>query len=621
MTTPLIHRVWIRRLGILGLDAVLLCVALTASFWLRFDATLPARMIPVLLTGFLATCAAKLPVFVFFHVDRLSWKHVSVRDMAAVGVACTAGSAVFALAILGLRELSVIDTFPRSVFGIDLALSLLAVGGLPFSRRAAEELLGRHGGAPGGGEQRALVVGAGDAGAQLLRALERERVLPYVVVGFLDDDLHKQGAVLRGVPVLGPRAHLSHFAARLRATAVLIAMPSAPRATVRETVALAHQSGIEDIRILPGLGELYSGQITVSELRRLEPADVLQREEVEIDPEPIQRFLGGASVLVTGAAGSIGSELCRQILRFGASRLTALDFDETGLFDLEAGIRSRFPAANFSVVVGDVRDGKQMLSVLERERPSVVYHAAAYKHVPMMESYPCEAVKTNVEGTRNVLAAARAAACETFVLISTDKAVNPSSVMGVSKRVAEMLLRDGDAARTRAVAVRFGNVLGSRGSVLRTFQMQVESRQPVTVTHPEMERYFMITAEAVQLVLQASVIGQAGQVLVLDMGKRIKIVDLARDVIRFYGLEPDVDIPIVFSGTRPGEKLYEELLTAEDGTDKTSHPRLFVARLRRTAEEWDTDLEKLLSAARDNDARAVLKGLQRLVPTYRTPSP
>jgi FlaA1/EpsC-like NDP-sugar epimerase len=514
----------------------------------------------------------------------------------------------------------VIDSFPRSVFGIDFALSLLAVGGLPFSRRAAAKWVSRPSGRRDGGERRALIIGAGDAGAQLVRALQQQRVLPYAIVGFLDDDPHKQGAVLRGVPILGPRDQMAGFAAKLGASAVLIAMPSAPRTMVRETVALARQSGIEDIRILPSLAELYTGRITATELRKLEPADVLQREEVEIDAAPIRRFLGGKCILVSGGAGSIGSELCRQILRFGASRLIAVDFDETGLFDLQADLQSRFPGAAVAVVVADVRNREQMLAVLERERPSVVYHAAAYKHVPMMESYPCEAVKTNVEGTRNVLDAARAVGCGTFVLISTDKAVDPSSVMGASKRVAEMLLRDGDSAGTRALAVRFGNVLGSRGSVLRTFQTQVEARQPVTVTHADMERYFMVTAEAVLLVLQASVIGQAGQVIVLDMGEPIRIVDLARDVIRFYGLEPDVDVPIVFTGTRPGEKLREDLLTAEDGTDKTSHPRLLVARLRATAEGWTEGLADLLPAAHADDDDAVRACLHRLVPTYRPPS-
>jgi FlaA1/EpsC-like NDP-sugar epimerase len=302
MKIACIERVWVRRLGILALDAALLCAALAASFWLRFDAALPARMVSVLLTGLLVTCATKLPIFILFRVDRLSWKHVSVRDMAAVGVACAAGSAAFALATLGLRELSVIGSFPRSVFGIDFALSLLAVGGLPFSRRVAAEWAGRPSGRPQDGERRALVVGAGNAGAQLVRALQQQRVLPYVIVGFLDDDPHKQGAVLRGVPILGPRGQLASFASKLRASAVLIAMPSAPRATVRETVALARQSGIEDIRILPSLAELYTGRITATELRKLEPADVLQREEVEITRSP---SVGSSAVRASSSPGPL----------------------------------------------------------------------------------------------------------------------------------------------------------------------------------------------------------------------------------------------------------------------------------------------------------------------------
>jgi FlaA1/EpsC-like NDP-sugar epimerase len=399
-------------------------------------------------------------------------------------------------------------------------------------------------------------------------------------------------------------------------TTILIAMPSARGKAIGDTVQEARRLGVEDIQIVPGLSELYTGRVTGAELRRLEPTDVLQREEVRIGAEAIRSFLGGRVVLVTGAAGSIGSELCRQVLRFGAAHLTAVDFDETGLFDLQNELRRRFPEASFEVVIGDVRDGEQMRTLLARCTPDVVYHAAAYKHVPMMEAFPAEAIKTNVVGTRNVLEAARAARCAAFVLISTDKAVNPSSVMGASKRVAEMLVRGHAEGPTRCLAVRFGNVLGSRGSVLQTFQAQVEGRRPVTVTHPDMERYFMVTAEAVQLVLQASAVGEAGQVLVLDMGRPVRIVDLARDVIRFYGLEPDVDVPIVFSGIRPGEKLFEELLSAEEGTDATGHARLFVARLQEPRPGWAGEVDELVRAADDADGAGVIARLRRLVPTY-----
>ncbi|MDD5646605.1 MAG: nucleoside-diphosphate sugar epimerase/dehydratase [Candidatus Bipolaricaulis sp.] len=617
MTLRALDGLWIRRTGVVLLDAAIVSASLVLAFWLRFDGAIPAAFVPILVACIPVTVITKMIVFVALRVDRLSWKHVGVDELVLVFIACAAGSTVFALAALALRELGVFGAFPRSVLGIDFPISFLAVGGVRLSRRLIDRIAHRSSRRGAASERRAVIVGAGDAGAQLVRALQEDADRPYRIVGFLDDNPRKVGAVVHGVPVLGPRSELSTVLRKHGVTTILIAMPSASGTAIRDTVSEARRLGIEDIQIVPGLPELYTGRVTGAELRRLEPTDVLQREEVLIGAEPIQSFLGGRSVLVTGAAGSIGSELCRQVLRFGASHLAAVDFDETGLFDLENELRRRFPNASFDVAMGDVRDERQMRALLARCSPDVVYHAAAYKHVPMMEAFPAEAIKTNVLGTRNVLEAARAAECAAFVLISTDKAVNPSSVMGASKRVAEMLVREGSGGATRCLAVRFGNVLGSRGSVLQTFQHQVENRRPVTVTHPDMERYFMVTAEAVQLVLQASAVGEAGQVLVLDMGKPVRIVDLARDVIRFYGLEPDVDVPIVFSGIRPGEKLFEELLSAEDGTEATEHARLLVARLQEPSSGWNRELDELVHAATAGDDDGVIERLKRLVPTYR----
>jgi FlaA1/EpsC-like NDP-sugar epimerase len=427
--------------------------------------------------------------------------------------------------------------------------------------------------------------------------------------------------LLQGVRVLGSRKQLGAIVKSRSVRAVLIAMPSAQPGVIQETVTLARAAAVPDVKILPFLSELYAGRVSAADLRTLEPADVLHREEVRVDAAPIRAFLEGECVLVTGAAGSIGSELCRQILRFGVKRLVALDFDETGLFHLESELRHRFPEQEVEVVVGDVRDAAGIDALVARVRPDVVYHAAAYKHVPMMERFPAQAIKTNVEGTRNVLESSCRAGCKAFVLISTDKAVNPTSVMGASKRVAEILVRSCQSASTRCLAVRFGNVLGSRGSVLRTFQGQVERRQAVTVTHPDMVRYFMLTSEAVQLVLQASAVGAGGQVFVLDMGRPVKILDLARDVIRFYGLEPDVDIPIVYTGIRPGEKLFEELLTAEEGTERTEYERLLVARLEEPCAGWRGQLDRLVRAAHAEDEGQVRAALADLVPTHNLNGP
>jgi FlaA1/EpsC-like NDP-sugar epimerase len=427
--------------------------------------------------------------------------------------------------------------------------------------------------------------------------------------------------LLQGVRVLGSRKQLGAIVKSRSVMAVLIAMPSAEPKVIQETVTLARAAAVPDVKILPFLSELYAGRVSAADLRTLEPADVLHREEVRVETAPIHTFLAAGCVLVTGAAGSIGSELCHQILRFGVTRLVALDFDETGLFYLESELRHRSPEQEVEVVIADVRAAAEIDALIARIRPDVVYHAAAYKHVPLMERFPAQAIKTNVEGTRNVLESSCRAGSKAFVLISTDKAVNPTSVMGASKRVAEILVRSCQSASTRCLAVRFGNVLGSRGSVLRTFQGQVERRQAVTVTHPDMVRYFMLTSEAVQLVLQASAVGAGGRVFVLDMGRPVKILDLARDVIRFYGLEPDVDIPIVYTGVRPGEKLFEELLTAEEGTDKTGFARLSVARLQEPPAGWRNDLDRLVRAAHAEDAGAVRDALKRLLPTYQAMTP
>ena len=398
------------------------------------------------------------------------------------------------------------------------------------------------------------------------------------------------------------------------------AMPSASPGVVRETVELAKQAGTEEIKSLPSLSQLYTGKISAAELRAVSPEDVLRRTPVTVDETGIKRFLHGRTALVTGAAGSIGEEICRQLLRYGVSRLVGFAFNETGLFYLERGLKAKFPGADLSIEVGDIRDADRVQALFESFSPDVVYHAAAYKHVPLMEAFPSEAVKANVLGTERILDAACRAGCEAFVLISTDKAVNPSSVMGASKRVAELLIhRRKDFIGTRCLAVRFGNVLGSRGSVLRTFREQIEARQPITITHPDMTRYFMLTSEAAQLVLQASVIGSSGQVLVLDMGQPVRIMDLARDMIRFYGLEPDRDIPLVITGVRPGEKLEEHLFSDSETPKATASERISSAQLRMAfpTETLSDAVEKLVQmaiAGRDDTVRQLL---QELVPTYQ----
>ncbi len=595
----------------MGVDVVIVLSSMMIAYWLRFEFYIPAQYLSGIWCPLLLAVAIKIPVFFAFRIYRFSWRNIGLGELAQTAMACVLGTGILATVELLFRDVQYWGSMPRSILGIDLAICLLAILGVRVSRRlflhtfSKTRKLGK----------RTLVVGAGDAGSELIRALDMDDA--YAVVGLLDDDPEKQGLTIRSVPVTGDCKSLPRAIIRLNAASVLIAMPSASPSVIRETIELARSAGIQDVKIIPQLSELYTGIVTTSVLRDVCPEDVLRRDPVRVDTDGISSYITGRTALVTGAAGSIGTELCRQLLKFGASRLVALDFNETGLFYLESDLNQRFPDRDVRVVVADVRDAEQIERILRNEKPYAVYHAAAYKHVPMMEAFPCEAVKTNVEGTRNVLQAACSSAADAFVLISTDKAVSPTSVMGTSKRIAELMVRDQESTQTRCMTVRFGNVLGSRGSVLKTFQDQVEARQPITVTHPEMERFFMVTSEAVQLVLQASVIGQSGQVLVLDMGKPVRIVELAEDVIRFYGLEPNVDLPIVFTGMRPGEKLFEELMTAEEGSEATSHKQLTIAHLERPTADWLKALSQLAIDARGGDNVAVMHLLRELVPQFQ----
>lgn len=569
--------IW-RKLAFLFADVVVLALSLYLAFLLRFDAHIPSRFLDMFFLTLPLALALKIPLLVLFRMYRFSWAYVGMEELYNTSLACGVGSLAFAAVLFLLRHWPAVSGMPRSVLVIDFAFTLIGLGGIRLSKRAVRHAFTRTRGSQGNGGRRTLIVGAGEAGEQLVRGILREKKTGFWPVGFVDDDPVKKGLLIHGVPVLGPKERLADLIRTKQVEAVIIAMPSAPSRTIRTTVDLARKGGVQEIKIIPFFSELYTGEIKVSEIREVQPEDLLRREQISIDTQAIEHFLRGKTVLITGAAGSISSELCRQALRFGSAQLFALDIDETGLFNLEQELRRRFPGDKAQILVGDVRDRERIAAIFQQYRPQVVFHAAAYKHVPIMEAFPEEAVKTNVFGTQITIEEACRAETESFVLISTDKAVNPTSIYGATKRAGEMIaLNKGKSTTTRCIAVRFGNVLGSRGSVLPVFMEQIRRGGPVTVTHPQMRRYFMITAEAVLLVLQAAAMGQGGEVFVLDMGEPVKILDLARELIRFQGLEPDRDIPIVFTGTRPGEKLYEELLTAEEGTDVTSHQRVFVA--------------------------------------------
>ncbi|HTF58258.1 MAG TPA: nucleoside-diphosphate sugar epimerase/dehydratase [Planctomycetota bacterium] len=547
-------------------------IAWALSYLLRFDFSVPAHLSD--------SVAATLPFVllvqgVFFHaagVFRILWPYVGIRDALSILLAVALSTAT--LWVLNATCLPA-GIVPRSVLLLNGILTHAGVCGFYLMLRSLREsrLRGEPGQAP---PARILIVGAGDSGDSLLREIERTSPLSLQVSGFIDDDPDKQGGRLRGVPVLGPVARIQRIARKHSVRLVLIALPSAGGARLREIVSPLLLAGLT-VRVLPLLGRLAPNAPLLPQLKDVAIEDLLRREPIRLEEEKIAAFLRGKRVLVTGAAGSIGSELCRQVLKYRPERLVALDLAETPLHDLMLEIRR---GANMDVVypeLGDVTDAVRVRGVFLEHAPEVVFHAAALKHVPVCEDHPREAIRVNVGGTKIVAEQAMHCAAARFILISTDKAVNPSSLMGATKRMAELVVQalNSKDGPSRFSAVRFGNVLGSNGSVLNIFRTQLAQGGPLTVTHPEMRRYFMTIPEAVELVLQAAVQGRGGEVFELDMGSPVKIVDLAEDFIRLSGLMPGRDVKIEFTGVRPGEKLFEELYLHSETVVPTAHPKVF----------------------------------------------
>jgi len=599
--------------GKLALDVLLWAGAAVLAFALRLDG-IPGQYLPALAVYVGLGIAVSTALVYVRGLHRQVWSAVGMPDLWRLGECVGLGAVVlFGLGLL----VSVRLPFPRSVPLIHGALALIALGGVRLGARIRRERVGLR---AAGIAQRVLVVGAGDAGSMIAREMLRHPEARITPVGFLDDAPAKQRQRLMGIPVLGPLPALPEAARKCRADEVLIAMPSAPGSVVRRVVELARQAGLNH-RIIPGMYEILTGKVSIDQIREVHLEDLLRREPVWLDPTEMSAYLAGRTVLVTGAGGSIGAEIVRQVARFHPREVLLLGRGENSLFELEAELKRAFSDLKYQVFVGDVRDRDRLTQVFGECRPQVVFHAAAHKHVPLMERNPGEAVVNNVVGTRTVVELALRHGVERFVNISTDKAVNPTSVMGATKRVAEHVV---SWAARRAVSgqafvsVRFGNVLGSRGSVVPLFKEQIRHRGPVTVTHPEMKRYFMTIPEAVQLVLQAAALGENGAVYVLDMGEPVRIVDLAQDLIRLSGFEPDVDIAIEFTGVRPGEKLFEEMLTAEEGTVATCRDKIHVARGEAPLDsELETKLGVLVAAAREGDGAAIRRVLKELVPTYQ----
>jgi len=600
-----------RALGLL-VHVALMAAAYLGAFLLRFEFVVPSSVAPTLWIGLPIFLACRLPFLFAFRLTAGWWRYVSLSDLVRIVQALSLGSlCAIAVVVLAIPRAG----FPRSVFLLEWGLSLLLIGGARLSVRLAREVGDR---ADGDADRRLLVVGAGDAAELILREIRKNAALHLRPVALVDDNPAKRGMELHGVPVEGRCDEIPAIAARLRVQEVLIAIPSATGREVRRILDFCNQAEPRPrVQTLPALTELLDGRVSVDQIRKVELEDLLGREPVQVDLERIRGQLAGRSVLVSGAGGSVGSELCRQILAFEPSRLVLLEHSEHHLWQIDSNLRRRYPEAPVVPLVGDAGAQDVVRATLAEHRVDVVFHAAAIKHVPIAEANPFETVATNVFGTEAMVRAAISAGVSRFVFISTDKVVRPRGIMGASKRIGERIVAAANGERQVFASVRFGNVLGSSGSVVPIFRRQIADGGPVTVTHPDATRFFMTLPEAVQLVLQAAAFPDAGRTFVLNMGEPVRVMDLARRLIELSGLRPDVDVPIAVVGLRPGEKLHEQLHAGDEIPRPTDHPKIFAVQPGAEAlEDVRRRLAPLRAAVERRNRFALVTAMRDLVPDY-----
>lgn len=618
---------------LLILDIIFINLSAIIAFWIRFPNFwqvpdfLDYQKIAVLIV------LIRLSIFYIYGLYQQMWRYTSISEFISIFYAVTIGSIAISAFVFFVR----VHTYPRSVLLMDWLFCLIFINGIRFMPRLICELKKRKG-APGflGIWQlvlamlsranpwhkqriwhlpikRILIIGAGDAGEMVAKEIERHPELNYEVVGFIDDDLKKQGIRIHGAEILGTRDEIANVVKREGVEEIIIAIPSASGRIIRDIVAHCEKIRVR-FKIVPGVYEIITGNVSINQIREVKPEDLLGRESVQVNLDDISSYLANKKVLITGAGGSIGSELCHQVAQFNPAMLILVDHNENNTYFV--GIELKRKPYQFPIlpIIADIKDTQRMEEIFKEYTPEVVFHAAAHKHVPLMEENPQEAIKNNIIGSKVIMELANKYNCERFILISTDKAVNPISVMGYSKRVAELMM-DTFNKKTKFMAVRFGNVLGSEGSVIPLFKRQIANGGPVTVTHPEITRYFMTIKEAVELIIQAASLGKGGEIFVLDMGEPVKIVDLARQLITLSGFEPEVDIEIEYIGLRPGEKLFEELLTKEEGITSTKHKQIFIAKSDVINQQWFNnqidELQKLV--ANEEDKTKLVAKLKELI--------
>jgi FlaA1/EpsC-like NDP-sugar epimerase len=600
----------IRIISLAIIDAVLLNLSVFVALLIKYDTAIPERYIGYLAGYALSATLLQLAIFSLYGLYRSLWEYASLEEMVQIIFATLTASAVGVIVgFVAGRE------FPVSIYIVGWMFLCMMVSSTRLSyrviRRVRTERMRRR-----CKPSRAMIIGAGSAGSMLIRELKNHTDMNIVPVVAVDDDKKKHSTKINGVPIVSGRERIKELASQYKTDEIIVAIPSASRKEIAELLRISKETKCK-LKTLPNMIEIMDGEVSVKQLRDVSIEDLLGREEVKLNVEEISGYLKDEVVMVTGGGGSIGSELCRQIAKFSPKKLIIFDIYENNAYDLQNELMFMHKdALELEVVIGSCRDRERLREVFERYRPGVVFHAAAHKHVPLMEGNPSEAIKNNVFGTLNTCRRAVDFGAKKFILVSTDKAVNPTNIMGASKRLAEIIVqsmnRMGD---TKFAAVRFGNVLGSNGSVIPLFKKQILQGGPVTVTHPDVIRYFMTIPEAAQLVIQAGALARGGEVFVLDMGDPVRIDDLARDMIRLSGLEPDVDIEIEHTGLRPGEKLYEELLLAEEGLEKTAHEKIFIGKQQDMSFQEVIICIKALENSMESD-EMLRETMAKLVPTY-----
>ncbi len=607
-------------------DGIIFVISLVGAYLFRFELSFGYVYIKQIQNLIIWIVPLKLIIFFSFGLYRGMWRYTSIRDFWSLVRACLLATLLIITIILYLNRF---EGYSRVVFIADGFFTLLLTGGVRIiirsyyaayvSPKIIQSPLSKT------NLKKVLIIGAGSAGEKIVREVFENYQLHYKVVGFIDDDPQKQGRSLHGIRVLGNVEKIAKILEKKDVQEILIAIPSASGDQIRNIVEACRNCNVS-YKILPGIGELIDGRVSIKVLRDINYEDLLGRPPVHLNIGGIRNYLDDKTVLITGCGGSIGSELCRQVIKFQPSYLILLDASEMNLFNIQMELQNERSYNKCEAVLGHVQDKNLMNDIFKKYKPQVVFHAAAYKHVPMQEKNPWEAVFNNIIGSRVTMDISIKHHVERFVLVSTDKAVRPTNVMGASKRVTELIMQSAQGNDTRLMAVRFGNVVGSSGSVIPIFRRQIEQGGPVTVTHPEINRYFMTIPEAAQMILQAGAMGKGGEVFILRMGTPVKIVDMARDLIRLSGKEPDVDIKIIFTGLRDGEKLYEELITVGEDILPTGHEKIMVLRsshqpnegniLQKSREMLEKKIDELVKNALRHDSRAIKKKLKEIVPEY-----